>query len=186
VGAGAKRATGRLRGWMLALVIGMMSLGACSGVEPLARTSPTSKTLAAVPRCTPSQLMGSATAPTPGAGSVRMTVEFRNRSMAPCTLEGFPSLTMRGDNGVALPTIVEHSGPGSVVTIMPGQVASLSLQWPDEPCRGAHTEAANVDARLPRMAQVVVVRVRAGNQPPEAPAFTPCQGRILEGGFTSG
>jgi Protein of unknown function (DUF4232) len=186
VGAGAKRAIRRFRAWVLALVVGTVPVGACSGSVHLAGTSPTTTAVSAVPLCTPSQLMGSATAPTPGAGSVRVTVSFRNLSMTPCTLEGFPSLTMRDNNGIALPTIVEHSGPGSVVTVRPEESAAISLLWPDELCKGAHPQAAIVDVTLPRMSQSMAVRVSAANQPPEAPSFSPCQGRILEGGFTSG
>jgi Protein of unknown function (DUF4232) len=187
VTAGAKRATRPLRGWVLALVVGMVLLGACSGsVHSERSASATTTALSAAPLCNPPQLMGSATAPTPGADSVRVTLSFRNLSLIPCTLEGFPSLTMRGTNGASLPTIVQHSGPGSVVTVRPRESAAISLLWPDEPCNGEHPRAAILDVRLPRMSQPIVVRVAFANQPPEAPSFSPCHGRILEGGFTSG
>jgi hypothetical protein len=157
-----------------ALIVAIVIVG-CGGSS---KTS-TRSTARATGICKTSELGGSGGVPSPGAGSAGVTFRLRNLSRAPCILEGYPRLTMRGATGRRLPTTTVHAGGTPVlVTLIPSHSAFVTAGWPlpSSTCEGPR--AAAVDVALPHVSGSVVVAVGSGNQP-----FSPCRGKIGVGPF---
>lgn len=161
---------------MLAVAIAMSASG-CANLKT--QTNGASVAAASSVPCTASQLKGSATPPSPGAGQISVTITVRNVSTASCQLRANPHVTMRDPSGSPLPTTGVGSGPTKPVQLKAKSAAVIYIGWPDQYCPGSHPQASALDLTFPGMTQPVTVSLRFTNQPAEAPSFTPCQGRIL-------
>jgi hypothetical protein len=85
---------------------------------------------AAAGRCHTSELSGSLTAGSPGAGQRYATVALRNTGGRACTVHGFGGLGLAGSDGHALPTHqVRSGGPAPTVLLAPGATVRSALHW---------------------------------------------------------
>ncbi|MFN8187682.1 MAG: DUF4232 domain-containing protein [Gaiellales bacterium] len=138
----------------------------------------------AAARCHASQLVGKVRQASGAAGTIALSISFRNVSPRACAVEGFPRLRLR-QAGHALPTSVRHGGlaflerPAHRVTVQPGKVATLLVAYSDVPV-GSETHC--------RMADALVVHLDAGSGRVRVPAeIGACgHGRLYESPFLAG
>jgi hypothetical protein len=109
---------------------------------------------AAAGPCAAGNLTGKVRQASGAAGTIALSIAFRNTSNAPCTLRGYPRLKLR--NAVRqLPTRTYHGGlailerPVRTVTLSPGKTASLLLAYSDVQVAG--------ETRCPRSTELVLI-----------------------------
>lgn len=145
------------RPYAAALVVAAgLVLCACGGTSPGARptktitvtsspsqpaatapaTSPTaaSPVAAAAPGCLSRYLNGSIGLTQGTAGSVQVTIVFKNLNNAPCTLYGYPGVAQAAGTpvtDVGQPSSENLSTPRELVTLAPGGFANATLQIAD-------------------------------------------------------
>jgi hypothetical protein len=119
----------------------------------------------AVASCTVPQLRGSVHASSGAAGTVAVSLAFRNLSRTTCTLRGYPGLRL-----VGAPTRTRHGGlailarPVRTVLLGPGSYASLLVAYSDV-LTGSETSCPTTHALLvtpPGAAAAVRVAVTIG------------------------
>ena len=94
-------------------------------------------------RCHTSELTGSLTGASAGAGQRYATLVLRNTGGRPCTVHGFGGLGLAASDGSALPTHQVRSGaPAATVSLAPGASVRAALHWsavngPGDPSTGA-------------------------------------------------
>ena len=97
--------------------------------------------------CNALQLSGKVRQSSGAAGTIALSIAFRNISPATCKLQGFPKLKLRNASG-PLPTHVQHGGlaifqhPALDVSLAPGKVTSLLVAYSDVPT-GSETHCRN-------------------------------------------
>jgi hypothetical protein len=98
------------------------------------------------------------------AGTIALSLAFRNVSKKTCTVRGFPALKL-----VGAPTRVQHGGlaflmlPVRTVTVAPGRYASLLLAYSDVPT-GSETRCPTTHALDVTPGGRVVVTIGACNR----------------------
>lgn len=109
-------------------------------------TSPLPSTLA---HCQASDLVGSVSGQQGAAGTVEVTVELRNVSIAPCAVEGFPGAQLTDAGGNELPTGVVRGGSFAFTDFAPapltlpaGAAGYFNLGYSDVTTGSAPCEAA--------------------------------------------
>src|SRR5947209_4593461 len=94
-------------------------------------------------RCHTSELSGSLTAESAGAGQRYATLVLRNTGGRSCTVHGFGGLGLAASDGTALPTHQVRTGaPAARVLLAPGSPVRSALHWssvngPGDPSTGA-------------------------------------------------
>jgi hypothetical protein len=108
-----------------------------------AASSPAGTPAARTDRCHTSELAGSFTPESAGAGQRYATLILRNTGGRTCTVHGFGGLGLAGSDGHALPTHqVRAGGPAATVRLAPGGAVRSALHWsavngPGDPSSGA-------------------------------------------------
>jgi Protein of unknown function (DUF4232) len=99
--------------------------------SPAAASASASSTVAAVPAC-PSRYLGVTAGLSQGtAGSIYQVIDFKNLSNAPCTVYGYPGVSLAGGkpvNQVGAAASRETGTAATVVTIGPGKSANALLR----------------------------------------------------------
>ncbi|HTZ94238.1 MAG TPA: DUF4232 domain-containing protein [Streptosporangiaceae bacterium] len=101
-------------------------------VAPTATPSPA--TSAAAASCATKNLSASAGSPQGYASGLQLTIMLKNTGTAPCTLDGYPTVTQAtGTAGASVgqPAKPDSSAPRMAVTVPPNGVASARLQIAD-------------------------------------------------------
>ncbi len=140
--------------WTVPVVVMTLALGACgssgkSSAPATTHPSPSSTTSGSVPattssattapatrvlaHCATSQLAVSLTNASGTAGSVDFSLNLVNRSSSPCTLYGYPGVSLvAGDAGTQVGAgATRTSGPEAVVDLPPGHAAQSALRVVD-------------------------------------------------------
>jgi hypothetical protein len=96
--------------------------------------APTPQPPAAAPGCLTRYLNGSIGLTQGTAGSVMVTIVFKNLNNVPCTLYGFPGVAQGAGtpvNDVGQPSSENHATARQLVTLAPGGFANATLQIVD-------------------------------------------------------
>ncbi len=141
------------------LVAAGLALAACGGVSPAARpthtvtvtaspsqsattqpaastpaSQPTSQPAASAPGCLTRYLNGTIGLSQGTAGAVEVAVVFKNLNNVPCTLYGFPGVSLAAGTpvtDVGQPSSENPSSARELVTLAPGGYANATLQIED-------------------------------------------------------
>jgi hypothetical protein len=116
---------------------GVAAAGTSSAGTPAGSTSraassssPAATTTARTDRCHTSELTGSLTAQSAGAGQRYATLVLRNTGGEACTVHGFGGIGLAASDGSALPTRqVRSGGPAATVLLAPGGSVRSTLHW---------------------------------------------------------
>ncbi len=124
---------------------------------------PTTTTTTTVPvqtstLCQPSELHLAIAGQTGAAGTLTVTVGLTNTSSATCTMQGYPGMQLLGSAGTSLPTTVVR-GQGhfpnpaanaapAPVSLAPGALAHVSIQYSDVPVAGETTCPSSAQAEV--------------------------------------
>lgn len=100
-----------------------------------------------------------------GAGHTSSDIAFQNTSSTPCTVSGFPAITLRDASGNALAShVTNFSTSPAVVSVAPGAWIHSELRYsadipgPGEPTSGAcEADAATAAVQIPGDAAVATV-----------------------------
>lgn len=104
--------------------------GTASTSQPAASSSGSSTPAPRTDRCHTSELTGSLTAGSAGAGQRYATLVLRNTGGRTCTVHGFGGLGLAAADGSALPTRqVRSGGPAATVVLAPGATVRSMLHW---------------------------------------------------------
>ncbi|MGZ4386603.1 MAG: DUF4232 domain-containing protein [Gaiellaceae bacterium] len=133
----------------LLLPLSLLALGALGASAGAVTAKP-------LPQCSPGQLSGQRLDSTGAAGTIMVSLVFRNRGSSTCTLRGFPSLQMLAGSR-RLATHVRHGGLAVLnrrprtVTLRSKARASLLVAYSDVPV-GGQRSCPRSDALLVRPA----------------------------------
>ncbi|MGW3008076.1 DUF4232 domain-containing protein [Streptomyces sp. NPDC001219] len=106
--------------------------GKPTGKAPSAAEANTSQTTAS-DRCTAANLSLRLGAPDAGAGNIRYPLVFTNKGKKPCSLRGFPGVSLINRDGSTVGKPATRSGgAGGVVRLQPGQSAHTLLHTLNE------------------------------------------------------
>ena len=133
--------------------------------------------LGVLPVCAPRQLRASASLPVRLPALDMSLISFRNGSGSVCSLGGLARLQLLDTRGRPVPThltSVPNTADGAV--LMPGQSATIEIDWPLSGPGCSGPRVASVDVSLPRVSRPIRVTVGSAAHP-----FAPCNGRIRVG-----
>lgn len=116
------------------------SSGATGPVASSGSTAPS------VATCAATALAGTVEGIEGGAGTIELTVTVTNRGSTPCSLDGYPGISLLASDGASVPVAVQPGGPlafeqvaPSVVVLASGQRAEVNLGISDVPAAGEPT-----------------------------------------------
>jgi hypothetical protein len=140
---------------------------------------PGSATTAVTTRsCPAASLTAAVTGSSGAAGTMEITVVFRNISSTTCVLGGYPGGQMLDTQGTQIPTTVVRGGSlpftnlaPSVVTLGPGGVAYFNLGFSDVP--------TGTETTCPRAVSLIVTPPGAYDHVTIAVAIAPCANGLL-------
>ncbi|WP_079190029.1 DUF4232 domain-containing protein [Actinacidiphila paucisporea] len=105
--------------------------------RPPADTSKDAKPQARSARCTVTGLKMTLGRGDPGAGSIYFPLNFTNTTSHPCTLDGFPGVSLlRGDGSVIGRPAVRRGGRPAAVRIAPGRTVEADLHTLNQGVKG--------------------------------------------------
>ncbi|WP_327111118.1 DUF4232 domain-containing protein [Streptomyces sp. NBC_01341] len=102
-----------------------------------ASTRPPSGDVAAPDRCTAGQLKPRLGPADVGAGNIRFDLQLINEGKAPCTLRGFPGVSLlRGDGSTIGVPATREGSQGTAVKLGPGESAHATLRTLNKDIKG--------------------------------------------------
>jgi hypothetical protein len=112
---------------------------------PIPESSPTAvASTARTSTCRTSALRLSFISVAGAAGHLAGGFRFTNTATDPCSLDGYPTVTLRAANGTLMPTVSSQGGgytigtqqPARLVTLEPGGSTEFTVEWIDNPIDG--------------------------------------------------
>lgn len=155
-------------------------------------TSTTTSTIAQAIICTSVDLTGAYVPGQGAAGTVYALVTLTNTSSEPCTVDGWPSLTIYNGANVLVPSTVTESSSffnaagvdtvpaaPSLLTIEPGSMAQFNLSYSDVPVGSQSSCPSVTTIKVALLGHNVVVQgevvVTANSPGPISPCGVPAQ-----------